>query len=261
MNKLNKLKTILNKLSRVVIAYSGGLDSTLLLKVALDTLGKDNVLAVTARSETYPESEYKEAKKIAMGLGVQHITIHTDELGIENFKSNPVDRCYYCKKELFGKLEEIRKECGMTCVLDGTNCDDLKDIRHGRKAAEECGVKSPLLDAGMTKEHIRRLSKRMKLPTWDKPPFACLASRIPFKTPIDLNVLSVIERSEEFLRKLGIKQVRVRVHDNIIRLEVFPEDFPIALKHRKAIAKLLNECGYKYVTLDMIGYRTGSMHE
>jgi len=261
MTKLKKLQKILKRLKRVVVAYSGGADSTFLLKMAIDTLGKDNVLAVTVRSETYPRSEYVAAKRLAGRLGARHFTIKTNELSVKSFRANPEDRCYYCKKELFGTLDLLRKEHDMGYVLDGMNYDDLKDIRHGKRAAAELGVRSPLVEAKITKDEIRRFSKRLKLPTWDKPSFACLASRIPFGTSIDRNKLLVLLKGEEFIKKLGIKQVRMRIHDDIVRLEVFPEDFKIALRHRKGIVKFLKGCGYKYITLDILGYRTGSMHE
>lgn len=261
MNKLSKLKTILKKLRRVVVAYSGGLDSTFLLKVAVDTLGRDNVLAVTARSETYPHSEYIESKRIAGLIGARQLTISTRELDMEKFRSNPVNRCYYCKRELFGKLDDIRRARGFCFVLDGTNFDDLKDVRHGRRAARELKVKSPLLEARITKDEIRRFSKRLELPTWDKPSFACLASRIPFNHSIDEKTLRNIERAEAFVRRLGISQVRVRAHKNIARIEVSPGDFTKVTRHSASIARHLKRLGFTYITLDLLGYRTGSMHE
>ena len=259
--KLNKLKKILKSLKSAVIAYSGGLDSTFLLKAAIDELGKKNVLAVTARSETYPYSEYVEAKRIVKKIGARHLTIGTNELKLINFKSNPENRCYYCKKELFKKLDGIRKNRGFNFVLDGTNYDDLKDVRYGRKAARELGVRSPLLEARMTKDAIRKFSKRLKLPTWDKPSFACLASRIPFNSEITKTELKKINEAETYLRRLGLKQVRVRLHKDVARLEVFKSDFARALKLRDLIVRRLKKIGFVYVTLDLCGYRTGSMHE
>ncbi len=261
MTKLNKLKSILRELRSVVIAYSGGLDSTFLLKMAVDALGRENVLAVTARSETYPYSEYKEAKSLVKKIGARHLTLHTSELEIENFKSNPVDRCYYCKKELFGKLDNIRKKYGMNYLLDGTNVDDLKDIRHGRKAAAELDVRSPLLEAGIGKRDIRRLSRKMKLPTWDKPSYACLASRFPFNSAITEKDLRRIDAGEEYLRSLGFRQIRLRIHGDIARLEMSQKDFARALKLREAIVAKLHKLKFVYVALDLAGYRTGSMHE
>lgn len=259
--KLKRLKKRLKDLKRVVVAYSGGLDSTFLLKVAVDTLGSSNVLAVTARSETYPYSEYKESKRIAKHIGARQVTIKTSELKIKNFKSNPVNRCYYCKKELFKKLDDIKRKRGFNYVLDGTNCDDLKDIRHGRKAARELGVRSPLLEAGMTKNDIRKYSKISNLPTWDKPSFACLASRIPFKSEITKTCLKKVGEAETYLRRLGLKQVRVRLHKNIARIEIWEKDFWKALRFKNLIIKKLKSLGFVYITLDLAGYRTGSMHE
>lgn len=261
MSKIDRLRRILRGLGRVVVAYSGGLDSTFLLKAAIDTLGRENVLAVTARSETYPEAEYKEARRLAKKLGARYITIVTRELAIRNFKENPVNRCYYCKRELFKTLDGLRKKYKMAYVLDGTNFDDLKDIRHGRKAALELGIKSPLLDAKIGKSDIRKFSKRLKLPTWNKPSFACLASRFPFHSTITKEGLTKVGAAEDFLRRLGIKQVRVRSHSAIARIEAFPQDFQKLLLNRDRITRELKKLGFVYVAMDLAGYRTGSMHE
>ena len=261
MKKVDKLKKVLKGLRRVVVAYSGGLDSTFLLKVAVDTLGKDNVLAVTARSQTYPESEYRQALSGARSIGARHITIRTHELKSKKFISNPVDRCYYCKKELFGKLSKMRDKYGMRHVLDGTNLDDLKDIRHGSKAAKELGVKKPLLDAKLTKRDISRLSKALKLPAWDRPSGACLASRFPFNNRITKDGLLKVERAESFMKRLGFKQVRIRLHDSIARIEIPEEELGLGLKFKSDIIKKLKALGFIYVALDLEGYRTGSMHE
>ena len=261
MNKLKKLQKSLKNLRRVVVAYSGGLDSTFLLKTAIDTLGRENVLAVTARSKTYPVFEYKEAAGLAKRLGARHVTLHTEELKVRNFKSNPVNRCYYCKKELFKKLNDIKTRHSMAFIIDGTNFDDLKDIRYGRKAAVESGVRSPLLEAGMGKADIRRSSKSLKLPTWDKPSFACLASRIPFNDEITVNGLRRIDKAENYLRQLSFKQFRVRVHKDIARIEILKAEFAKAVKMHERIAAKLKKLGFTYITLDLCGYRTGSMHE
>src|SRR3989338_8068680 len=260
-SKIKRLKKIIKRLGSIVVAYSGGLDSTFLLKATLDTLGRKNVLAVTARSETYPESEYLCALKMAKKFKARHITIDTKELGIKNFRANPVNRCYYCKKELFRKLKEIAKRNGIKNVADGANHNDLKDIRYGMKAARELGVVSPLLEARIGKALIRKYSRKMGLATWSKPSFACLASRFQYSENIDEAGLLKIDRAEEYLRKLGIKQVRVRVHKDIARIETYKGDIPKALKHRASIVKYLKSLGFIYITLDLEGYRTGSMHE
>jgi uncharacterized protein len=260
-SKLKKLNAILKELQKVVIAYSGGLDSTFLLKAALDALGRENVLAVTARSETYPIHEYKEALAVAKQLGSKQLTVKTNELGIKNFKSNPVNRCYYCKKELFKKLDAIKDKHEMLYVLDGTNYDDLRDVRHGRRAAKELGVRSPLLEAKMTKSDIRKISKGLGLPTWDKPSFACLASRFPFNDEITIAGLRRIGAAEDYLNGLGFRQFRVRSHKGIARVEVLKDEFGKALKFHKILSGKLKRLGFVYVTLDLDGYRTGSMHE
>ena len=259
--KLKKLESIIKKTGSVVVAYSGGLDSTFLLKTAIDTLGKDNVLAVTARSETYPESEYNEAVRAAKRIGARHVTIQTRELSIKNFRSNPVNRCYYCKRELFSKLDGIRRRCALAAVMDGTNYDDLKDIRYGRVAAKELKVLSPLLKAKIGKKDTRAFSKRMGLPTWNKPSFACLASRVPFHSDITAKDLKRIDRAERYLKLLGFRQVRVRSHKDIARIELSRADLAKALRHAQAISSRLKRLGFTYAALDLEGYRTGSMHE
>ena len=261
MKKIETLKKILKSLGRVVIAYSGGGDSVFLLKLAVETLGKDNVIAVTARSQTYPDSEYREAASLARSMGARHITIRTNELDLKEFKSNPVNRCYYCKKELFSKIKKIGDRYGIEHILDGTNMDDLKDIRHGTKAAKELGVKRPLLEAKITKSDISRFSKKMKLPTWNKPSGACLASRFPFNDPITKDGLERVGKAENFIRKLGFTHIRVRIHDSIARIEIPEEELRLGLKFKDLIIKKLKKLGFIYVALDLEGYRTGSMHE
>lgn len=262
MDKQAKLKKILKTFKSVLIAYSGGVDSTFLLKVAADTLSPENVLAVTARSETYPARELKEAKQLARQIGARHKIINTSELEIKGFKNNPVDRCYYCKKELFSKLKKIAEIERLNYCVDGTNYDDLKDVRYGRIAAKELGIRSPLLEAKIAKADIRRLSKKLCLKTWDKPSFACLASRVPYKTRITRHNLSIVEKAEEFLRSFGIKQVRVRHYGKFARIEVYPEDMKILLNKRNAklISQRFKKFGFLYTTVDLEGYRTGSMN-
>ncbi|MGQ9630654.1 MAG: ATP-dependent sacrificial sulfur transferase LarE [bacterium] len=260
--KLERLRSILKGMERVVIAYSGGVDSTFLTKVATELLG-DNAIAVTATSATYPEWEFREAKDIAAQFGFNHRIINSEELEIEGFSDNPPNRCYYCKGELFGKLLEIAREEGAKYVLDGTNADDLGDFRPGRQAAEELGVRSPLMEAEMSKDDIRLLSKEMGLPTWNKPSFACLSSRFPYGEKISWEKLQKVAKAEEYLRELGIGQLRVRHHDSIARIEVLPSDFPRLCRDevRGQILRKFKELGYAYVTLDLAGYRTGSMNE
>ena len=263
MNKFAKLQQILQDMRRVVVAYSGGVDSTFLLKVAVDTLGRDNVLAVTATSPTYPVSELKDAKANAKKIGVRHIIIATKELGDPRFAANPVNRCYYCKKELFKRLKAMAKKEDIAFVIDASNIDDLKDYRPGAKAKKELGVRSPLQEACFSKEDIRRYSRKLGLLTWDKPAMACLASRLPYGEKIKTAKLRRIEAAEEFLQRLGFKQVRVRCHGDIARIEV--ESCKIKLldkdKIRDRITHKLKKLGFTYVTLDLKGYRTGSLNE
>lgn len=260
--KLEKLKEILSGLESVAIAFSGGVDSTFLLKVAKQALG-DRVIAVTATSSTYPQREFNEAKKYAEEIGVKHIIIESEELEIEGFSKNPVNRCYYCKTELFSKIHNVAKENGIKYVVDGSNADDTGDYRPGMKAARELGVISPLMDAGLTKNDIRALSKAMGLETWDKPSFACLSSRFPYGNEINISKLSMVEQAEQFLLDLGFRQVRVRHHGEIARIEVSQEERCkfFDLNTMDHIGGKFKEIGFTYVTLDILGYRTGSMNE
>ncbi len=260
--KLANLKKILSRMKSVLVAFSGGVDSTFLLKVACEVL-KDKVVAVTANSEIYPISELEEAKKRAQEFGVKHIIIHTEELSQEEFINNTPRRCYFCKKELFSKLKEIAKEKSLNCVVDASNYDDIADFRPGREAARELGIRSPLEKAKFTKKDIRTLSHRIKLPTWNKPSLACLASRIPYQTRISKEKLKRIGEGEKFLRELGIRQVRLRDHGDIARIEIAKEEMSSFLKENllEQITDRLKKLGYTYVTLDLEGYRTGSMNE
>ncbi len=246
----------------MLIAYSGGVDSTFLLKVASSVLG-DRVVAVTATSETYPSGELAEASKNVKMLGVRHIIINTNELDDERFASNPPERCYYCKTELFSKLTALARQHKLNYMADGSNFDDLNDFRPGTKAASEFGVRSPLREAMLTKEEIRTLSKEMNLPTWDKPPQPCLSTRFPYGAKITREKLSTLQLAEEYLMKLGVKQLRVRVHGDIARIEVPRADMHIFIDEdtSKQIAQRFKTLGFTYITLDIQGYRMGSMNE
>ena len=260
--KLHQLREILTKMQSVLVAYSGGVDSTFLLKVAKDILD-NKAVAVTATSLTYPCYEIENAKKIAEGLDVRHLIITTDEFSNLKFTDNSQDRCYWCKRELFLKLVVLAKKYKLNYILDGSNYDDLRDIRPGAKAAEELNVRSPLKEVGFTKEEIRRFSKKFGLSTWDKPSFACLASRFPFGVKITKENLRKVDQAERYLRDFAITQVRVRHHHRLARIEVFKTDIPKLLKEevRNRIINKFKELGYSYVTVDLQGYRTGSMNE
>lgn len=258
--KLDSLKEILKSLGSVAVAYSGGVDSTFLSRVAFDVLG-ENSMAITAQSETYPRAEFEEAVRLAKMIGIRHEVTVSEELDIPEFADNPVNRCYHCKKELFTKLKEIASGYGVQHVADGSNFDDLDDYRPGMQAVDELGVRSPLKEAGMTKDDIRKLSKEMGLPTWDKPSFACLSSRFPYGNKITREKLTAVGEAEIFLKGLGIRQLRVRHHDKIARIEVAEDDMTILFQKKEQIVEKLKELGYTYVTMDLQGYRTGSMNE
>ncbi|MCF6095591.1 ATP-dependent sacrificial sulfur transferase LarE [Thermovorax subterraneus] len=263
MEKLKKLKDMIKNLGSVIVAFSGGVDSTFLLKVCLDVLGKENVLAVTARSSTYPSRELEEAKELAKSFGANHEIIVSEELEVPGFSENPPERCYYCKKELFGKLVKIARERGFNFVLDGSNADDTGDFRPGMKAKDELGVISPLKEAGLTKAEIRALSQKMGLPTWNKPSFACLASRFPYGERITEEKLNRVGKAEDLLNELGFIQYRVRNHADLARIEVSPEEIERFFERslREKVVAEFKKLGFVYVSLDLIGYRTGSMNE
>jgi uncharacterized protein len=246
----------------LAVAYSGGVDSTFLLKVAHDVL-KDRAIAVTARSSTYPEREFKEAAEFTRSAGIKHIIIQSEELDIEGFTNNPPNRCYLCKYELFSKIKEVAGKHHIQYIAEGSNIDDLGDYRPGMQAIKELGIISPLKDACLGKDAIRKLSKQMGLPTWDKPAFACLASRFPYGEKITRDKLAMVDRAEQYLLDLGFKQVRVRYHGDTARIEVAEterlEFFDLKLMDK--IYKQFKRIGFAYTALDLKGYRTGSMNE
>ena len=258
-NKLENLRKIIRNTDGAVVAFSGGVDSTFLLKVASEVLG-DNIIAVTANSETYPKRELEEAKLFATTQGIRHIIIETLELEIAGFADNPPDRCFYCKHELFSKLTDIAKNNGLSYVFDGSNFDDRNDHRPGMRAAKQLGVVSPLKDAEMTKDDIRELSKEFGLSTWNKPSFACLSSRFPYGTKITPDKLVVIGEAEDFIRDLGFPELRVRHHDTIARIEVGKADLGRIITFADQITDKLKSLGFLYVTLELSGYKTGSMN-
>jgi uncharacterized protein len=258
--RLDALRERLRRWGSALIAFSGGVDSTFLLRVARDELG-DRVVAATALSPTYPQREVDEARGLAAGMGVRHLFVDTDEVNIPGYSDNPPERCYYCKTELFRLLREVAREQGLAVVCDGSNADDLGDYRPGRQAAREHGIESPLAELGFRKDEIRRLSRELGLTTWNKPAYACLASRFPYGEKITPQRLAAVDQAEELLRRYVPGQLRVRCHGSVARIEVTPDDFARAMENSAAIVAGLKECGFRYVALDLEGYRTGSMNE
>ncbi len=260
-SKYETLNGIIRELQTALVAYSGGMDSTLLLKACIDALGNDNVVAFTGTAPTFPAEEIEDAKRIASDMGVSHVLSSTDILKDKRFTENTKDRCYHCKKNLLSIAGAVAKEKNISCIVEGTNFDDTKDFRPGNAAVREIGAISPLFMAKFIKDDIRELSKMLSLPTFNKPPYACLATRIPYGTPIGVELLKQIELSEKFIKSIGISHVRVRYHENVARIEVMKNDLDIILRDQNKIVNELKGYGFTYVALDLEGYRTGSMNE
>jgi uncharacterized protein len=261
-DKYNDLKEYVKSLGSVAVAFSSGVDSTFLLKVCHDVLG-EKAIAVTARSCSFPERELNEAVAFTKANGIVHRVVDSEELEIEGFCQNPVNRCYLCKHELFSKMKAIAEQEGLREVVEGSNMDDMGDYRPGLEAIRELGVKSPLRHAELTKDEIRQLSKELGLPTWEKQSFACLSSRFPYGESITAEKLKMVDQAEQLLLDLGFRQVRVRHHDPLARIEISEEQFPKIMEKdvRDQIYKRFREIGFTYVALDLAGYRTGSMNE
>jgi uncharacterized protein len=260
-DKRRKLVDLLREMGGCVVGFSGGVDSTFLLAVAAQVLG-ERALAVTATSEIHPRRELEEARELAERIGARHRTIAVRALDIPAVADNAEDRCYHCKKAVFGELRQVAVNEGLPHVVDGSNVDDRGDYRPGRRAVEELGVRSPLEEAGLGKADIRELSRAMDLPTWDKPSFACLASRFPYGSRLTLENLSAVGRAEEALQDLGLRTLRVRHHGDVARLELGPEEFGKVVDGlRDEVVRRVRQAGYAYVALDLQGYRTGAMNE
>jgi len=258
--KEEHLINILKEMKQVVVALSGGVDSTYLAAIAYKTLG-DNAKAITLHAEYVPLRELEETKKLTSLIGVKHQVIPINALSKKKITDNTPDRCFYCKSLLFSKLIETAKTYHINNIIDGSNTDDMKEYRPGIKALKNLGIRSPLIEAGLSKQEIRDLSQRMNLPTWNKSSFSCLATRIPYGSKITHKKLSQLDKAEEILFQLGLKQFRVRHHDEIARIEVNSEDFPTIIKHNEYLVLSLQKLGFQYISLDLQGFRSGSLNE
>lgn len=256
----DRLRKILSEMESVLVAYSGGVDSALVMKVAYDTL-RDRAVAVTSLSPTFPASQAAEAKAVAASVGIRHRFVQSDELQIPGYAENDRNRCYLCKNDLYSLISEMALQESIRFIVDGTHLDDLSEIRPGLKAARELGVRSPLVEAGLNKEAVRAFSKALGLPTWDKPASACLSSRFPHGTRITYEGLAQVEQAEEVLRRSGLRQFRVRYHQEIARIELAEEEFPALLDpaRRAQLLRQIQGCGFRWVTFDLAGYRPAGL--
>jgi pyridinium-3,5-biscarboxylic acid mononucleotide sulfurtransferase len=257
--RLNEARRIVRELGSVLVAYSGGVDSTLLLKLALDEL-HNGAVAVLASSPAYPESEQHEARDLARSLGARLVEVNTSEVELEAYARNNPDRCFHCKEELFDTLEPLQRDLGLAHLAYGATADDAGDHRPGHASAIKRGVRFPLLEAGLSKSEIRAAARRFGLPNWNKPSFACLSSRIPHGTPVTVAALRQIESAEAALKALGFRQVRVRHHGDVARIEVDESDIPRLIAERARVTETVRSAGYKFVSADLEGYSTGSLN-